>query len=284
MFQRRRKVSRARVRHWLSVMLAWGAWAPFVPAQGPPDSENSRAGAAIQAEQQQADQTLQGAKGEGLSPNRQRREYMGRTIAPTMHFSGAGWLTRPTREEEEDPLKMLNSLGIQPGQTICDFGCGNGYHTLQIAKRIGPQGTVHAVDIQPEMLQLLRERAGSRGLENVTTVLATEDDAGLPRKTFDYVLMVDVYHELSDPEAVLEAVRGSLKPEGKLVLVEFREEDETVPILPLHKMSQAQAVKEVTANGFKLVGQFDRLPWQHVLFFGRDDSPLAEVVLKPWTP
>ena len=217
-------------------------------------------------------------------PDRSRHEYMGRTIAPTMHFSGAGWLTRPTREEEEDPQRMLNSLKLKAGQTICDFGCGNGYHTLQIAKRIGPQGQVYAVDIQPEMLELLRERAGSRGLANVKPVLATDDETGLPPATFDYVLMVDVYHELSDPAGALKAVRESLKPEGRLVLVEFREEDETVPILPLHKMSQTQAVKEVTANGLKLVGQFDRLPWQHVLHFARDDSPLPEATLEPWRP
>ena len=128
------------------------------------------------------------------------------------------------------------------------------------------------------------ERAGSRGLANVKPVLATDDETGLPAATFDYVLMVDVYHELSDPVGALKAVRESLKPEGRLVLVEFREEDETVPILPLHKMSQTQAVKEVTANGLKLVGQFDRLPWQHVLHFARDDSPLPEATLKPWRP
>jgi SAM-dependent methyltransferase len=217
------------------------------------------------------------------SPDRQRRDYMGRTIAPTMHFSGAGWLTRPTREQEEDPLKMLNSLGIQLGQTVCDFGCGNGYHTLQLAKRVGPTGIVYAIDIQPEMLEMLRERAGSRGLENVKPILPTEEDNGLPAATFDFVLMVDVYHELSEPDKALAGVRNSLKPSGRLVLVEFREEDEEVPILPLHKMSQRQVMKELTSNGFKLVGQFNRLPWQHVMHFARDDSPAQEVALKPWT-
>lgn len=278
MFRRRRKDFTTHIGDSLCVMLAWALLVSAVAAQG---SDRPRSDAKIKLQVQAAGQS---SEGEGSLPSRQRREYMGRTIAPTMHFSGAGWLTRPTREEEEDPLKMLNSLKIQPGQTICDFGCGNGYHTLQIAKRVGPQGTVYAVDIQPEMLQLLRERAGSRGLENVKPVLATEEDAGLPPNTFDYVLMVDVYHELSDPEEVLKAVRESLKPEGKLVLVEFREEDDTVPILPLHKMSQVQSVKEVTANGFKLVGQFDRLPWQHVFHFGRDDSPVKEAALKPWKP
>lgn len=215
---------------------------------------------------------------------RERTEYLGRTIAPTMHFSGAGWLTRPTRDQEEEPLKLLKSLKIQPGQTICDFGCGNGFHSLQLAKRVGPTGSVHAIDIQPEMLEMLRERAGPRGLANIKPVLATEEESGLVPGTFDMVLMVDVYHELSNPAEILAAVLKSLKPDGRLVLVEFREEDESVPILPLHKMSQPQVVKELEANGFKLVGQFDRLPWQHVLQFARHDSGLPEVALQPWRP
>ena len=215
---------------------------------------------------------------------RERTEYLGRTIAPTMHFSGAGWLTRPTRDQEEEPLKLLNSLKIQPGQTICDFGCGNGFHSLQLAKRVGPTGSVHAIDIQPEMLEMLRERAGPRGLANIKPVLATEEESGLIPQTFDMVLMVDVYHELSNPAEILAAVHKSLKPDGQLVLVEFREEDESVPILPLHKMSQPQVVKELEANDFKLVGQFDRLPWQHVLQFARHDSELPEVPLRRWRP
>lgn len=231
------------------------------------------------AENSQPDQTQAGSSG-----GRERTEYMGRTIAPTMHFSGAGWLTRPTRDQEEEPLKLLNSLKIQPGQTICDFGCGNGFHSLQLAKRVGPTGVVHAVDIQPEMLEMLRERAGSRGLENIKPIVATAEESGLAPGTFDMVLMVDVYHELSNPPEILAAVHKSLKPDGRLVLVEFREEDENVPILPLHKMSQPQVVKELEANGFKLVGQFDRLPWQHVLQFSRDDSPLPKAKLRLWQP
>ncbi|MBA4106265.1 MAG: SAM-dependent methyltransferase [Pirellula sp.] len=215
---------------------------------------------------------------------RERTEYMGRTIAPTMHFSGAGWLTRPTREQEEEPLKLLNSLKIQPGQIVCDFGSGNGYHSLQLAKRVGPTGAVHAIDIQPEMLEMLRERAGPRGLANIKPVLATAEESGLAPDTFDLVLMVDVYHELSNPAEILAAVHKSLKSEGRLVLVEFREEDESVPILPLHKMSQLQVVKELEANDFKLIGQFDRLPWQHVLQFARHDAELPKVALRPWRP
>jgi SAM-dependent methyltransferase len=208
--------------------------------------------------------------------------YMGRTIAPPMHFSGAGWLTRPERIREENPGRLLKSLNIEPGQAVCDFGCGNGYHTLQLAKRVGGQGVVYAIDIQPEMLAMLQERSNARGLQNIKPVLATAEDSGLPADAFDLVLMVDVYHELADPPEVLKAVHRSLKPNGRLVLVEFREEDPDVPILPLHKMSQQQAVKELAANGYKLVEQFDRLPWQHVLHFCRNDSPQPVAKLRKW--
>jgi ubiquinone/menaquinone biosynthesis C-methylase UbiE len=210
------------------------------------------------------------------------QSYMGRTIAPTMHFSGAGWLVRETRNDEEQPQKLLQALEVEPGQTVCDFGCGNGFYTLQLAKLVGPRGSVIAVDIQPEMLKLLSERAGPRGLENVTAVLATVEDSGLPERTFDLVLMVDVYHELVDPPTVLKAIRNSLKPEGRIAVVEFREEDPTVPILPLHKMSLAQLMRELPPNGLKLVGQKDSLPWQHLLFFARDDSPIPVQTLRPW--
>jgi ubiquinone/menaquinone biosynthesis C-methylase UbiE len=208
--------------------------------------------------------------------------YMGRTIAPPMSFSGAAWLVRNTREAEENPARLLRALKLEDGQAVCDFGCGNGYYTLQLARIVGARGVVYAVDIQPEMLELLAERAEPRGLDNIKPVLAEPDDPGLPKSTFDLVLMVDVYHELSDPPAVLATVRASLKPSGRLAVVEFREEDPDVPILPLHKMSQQQVMREIPPNGFKLVGQFDGLPWQHVQFFARDDSPLGERELKPW--
>jgi SAM-dependent methyltransferase len=209
--------------------------------------------------------------------------FMGRVIAPPMHFSGAGWLVRAERDREEQPAKLLKALDLKEGQVVCDFGCGNGFYTLELAKRVGPRGAVHAVDIQPEMLELLAQRAGPRGLDNVRTVLATAEDSGLPAGTFDLVLMVDVYHELADPAAILKAVHESLKPSGRLAVVEFREEDPEVPILPLHKMSQAQVMREVPTGGFKLVGQFDELPRQHVLFFARVDASLDRHTLRVWS-
>jgi len=210
--------------------------------------------------------------------------YMGRQIAPTMSASGADWLTRESRQREESPRKLLKALQVKPNQKVCDFGCGNGFHTLQLAKRVGPRGKVLAVDIQQEMLDLLQLRAKPRGLLNIEPRLATATDPNLPDRQLDLVLMVDVYHELSEPALILQAIHASLNPTGRIAVVEFREEDPEVPILPLHKMSQAQVLKEITANKFKLVGQYDGLPWQHVLLFARDDSPLTAKQLRRWKP
>ena len=210
--------------------------------------------------------------------------YMGRQIAPTMSAAHADWLIRDSREREEAPKKLLRLLKLQRGQHVCDFGCGNGFYTLPMAYRVGPRGKVYAVDIQQEMLDLLRDRAEPRNLRNLAFVLATETDPKLPDRKLDLVLMVDVYHELTRPAEVLRAVKKSLRPNGRLVLVEFREEDPEVPIRPLHKMSQAQVMKEMTANGLRLVGQSNELPWQHVLFFGRIGSEYPVVKLQPWSP
>ena len=207
---------------------------------------------------------------------------MGRQIAPTMSASGADWLIRKSRETEEEPRKLMNSLQLKPKQQVCDFGCGNGYYTLQLAQQVGPRGKVFAVDIQQEMLTLLEQRARPRGLHNIEPILATLRDPKLPQRRLDLVLMVDVYHELSEPSLILQAIHASLNETGRIAIVEFREEDPEVPIRPLHKMSQAQVMKEIGANRFKLVGQFDQLPWQHVLFFARKDSPIAEQPLDAW--
>jgi ubiquinone/menaquinone biosynthesis C-methylase UbiE len=207
---------------------------------------------------------------------------MGRTIAQTMHYLGAEWLTRATREREEACSKLIAALDLRPGQTVCDLGCGNGFYTLEIAPLVGPKGFVWAVDIQPEMLQMLAERAEKRGITNIRSILGTVVDPKLPDGAIDLLLLVDVYHEFSNPEEMLREMRESLKPEGRIALVEFRAEDPDVPIKPEHKMSQVQVMKEYEANGLKLVGQFDELPWQHVFFFSRDDSSLAEVELGPW--
>ena len=197
-------------------------------------------------------------------------EYMGRQIARTMHYTGAEWLIRNEREREERCSMMIANLGIKRGMTICDMGCGNGFHTLRMAELTGEKGIVLGVDVQSEMLEYLRERTEEQGIENVVPILGSFHHPRLPPNSIDMILLVDVYHEFSHPEPMLAAMRKSLKPEGVIVLVEYRAEDPTVPIKRLHKMSRKQVDKELTANGFKLVREFDRLPWQHMMFYGRD--------------
>ena len=201
-------------------------------------------------------------------------EYMGRRIARTMHYAGAEWLIRDRREREERCSLMLANLGIRPGMTVCDMGCGNGFHSIPMAKMAGDNGMVVGVDVQPEMLGFLRERMEDQGIENIIPILGSYHNPRLPPNSIDLVLMVDVYHEFSHPEQMLASIRKSLKPEGLVVLVEYREEDKSVPIKPLHKMSKAQVNKELKANGFELVKEFDKLPWQHMMFFGMtEDAP-----------
>jgi ubiquinone/menaquinone biosynthesis C-methylase UbiE len=197
-------------------------------------------------------------------------EYKGREIAQTMHFLGAPWLTRESRDREEDCKTMLAALKVKPGDTVCDLGCGNGFYTIKLAQAVGDRGRVLAVDIQREMLELLKDRAAEEKITNIETVLGTVVDPKLPENSVDLVLLVDVYHEFSHPEQMLATIRKCLKPKGRIALVEFRAEDPKVPIKPLHKMSKAQIMKEFPPNGFKLVEEFDKLPWQHLMFFERD--------------
>lgn len=198
--------------------------------------------------------------------------YLGREIAQTMHFAGAPWLVRESRERQEECSTLMSALHFKPGQTVADLGCGNGFYTLKIAPKLAPGGRVLAVDIQPEMLQLLNERARVEKIAGVEPVLGTLIDPKLPDGKVDLIMCVDAYHEFSHPQQMLAAIRKSLAPQGRLVLVEFRAEDPKVPIKPLHKMSKAQVNKELTHNGFKLVEEFDKLPWQHVMFFERDEA------------
>lgn len=201
-----------------------------------------------------------------------REVYMGRRIAQTMHYLGAEWLIRDEREREERCSMMLTNLGIKTGMTICDMGCGNGFHTLPMAQMTGNKGVVYGVDVQSEMLSFLRERMEEQGIENVIPILGSFHNPRLPTETIDMILLVDVYHEFSHPEEMLAAMRKSLKPDGVIVLVEYRAEDPDVPIKKLHKMSKDQINLELEANGFKLVKEFDELPWQHMMFFGKDDQ------------
>ncbi len=196
-----------------------------------------------------------------------RDEYLGRRIARTMHWAGAPWLLRETREDEENGAALREWLAVAPGDAVCDLGCGNGYHTLPLARAVGDEGRVFAVDLQPEMLMLLRERAEEEDLGNLEYVEATVDDPRLPEASCDLVLLVDVYHELSHPVRVLDHIRRALRPGGEVVLVEFRSEDRAVPIKLRHKMSKAQVLREMAAGGFELARETDDLPWQHVMSF-----------------
>lgn len=193
--------------------------------------------------------------------------YMGRKIAPTMSHHAADWLVRPEREAEESTTRMLKELRLRPGDVACDLGSGNGYHTLEMAKAVAPTGRAIAIDIQPEMLELLRNRANAAGIHNVETILGVQTDPRLPRRVCDLVLLADVYHELDDPAGMLAHARRALDDDGKVTLLEFRGEDPEVPIKPEHKMTRAQILRELGANGFELVRSFDGLPWQHLMFF-----------------
>ena len=197
----------------------------------------------------------------------QATHFLGREIAPVMGYGGAPWLLREAREQEESTIEMVKALEIKTGQVICDFGCGNGYHTLSFAKEVGGNGKVYGVDIQQKMLDALAQRATKVGLKNISAIACTPEDSHLPANTFDMLFMCDVYHELSDPQGVLKQIKASLKRGGLLVLVEYRAEDPEVPIKPLHKMTKSQVEKEMHANGFKLVRSYDKLPWQHLLFY-----------------
>ncbi len=206
-----------------------------------------------------------------------RKSYLGRVLAKPMSHLGAPWLIRENRDEEERASVSFKQLRLTEGMTVCDLGCGNGYWTLPMGRDVGETGRVLAVDIQREMLKKLRVRAAKAKLNNIEPILGDVDDPNLPDGEIDLLLMVDVYHEFSHPETMLWAIRNSLAPEGVVALLEYREEDPKVPIKPLHKMSKRQIMKEYEANGFKLAREYNELPWQHLMFFARDDSPLEKI-------
>jgi SAM-dependent methyltransferase len=191
----------------------------------------------------------------------------GRRYAPVMGYQGAPWLERGERDEEEAPDVALNVLKIPKGASVADIGAGSGFMTVRLAARVGPTGRVFANDVQPQMLNILARRLSNSKITNVTLIEGTFGDPKLPPASVDLVLMVDVYHELSQPQAMLRHLREALKPGGRLVLLEYRKEDPTVPIKPEHKMSVAEAKMEVEAEGFTLVKVDEALPRQHILIF-----------------
>jgi ubiquinone/menaquinone biosynthesis C-methylase UbiE len=193
----------------------------------------------------------------------------GRVYAQTMSVQGASWLDRPEREKEEDPDLAIRLLRIQKGSTVADVGAGSGNIAIRLAKAVGPMGKVYANDIQPGMLEILQKNVARAKLTNVVPVLGAIDDPKLPAESIDLAIMVDVYHEFSEPQKMLQRLREALKPGGRLVLLEYRAEDPDVPILRDHKMSKAQVKLEVENEGFKQTRVFDDLPWQHLFVFTR---------------
>ena len=194
-----------------------------------------------------------------------RHPVSGRVIAPTMGVEGAAWLERPEREAEEAPSKAIAALRIPPGAVVADVGAGSGYYTVRLARVVGATGRVVATDLQPGMLDLIREKVAHERLSNVELVRGRPDDPNLPPATFDLILMVDVYHELASPQIFVRKLKEALKPGGRLVLIEFRLEDPRVPIREEHKMSVEQIRHELTADGLGIDEVIDVLPWQHIV-------------------
>lgn len=193
--------------------------------------------------------------------------YMGREIAQVMGYQAAEWLERPEREKEEQTRKLLESLELKEGEAVADIGAGSGYYTFPMAQRVGAKGKVYAVDIQPQMLDIIRKRIKLGKVSNVEPVKGTETDPKLPENAVDVILLVDVYHEFSYPYEMAEAMVKSLKPKGRIIFVEFKLEDQQVPIKLVHKMSQKQVIREMEPHPLKWVKTIDTLPWQHVIVF-----------------
>ena len=208
--------------------------------------------------------------------------YMGREISQVMGHLAAGWLERPEREREEKPSLLIKSLELAPDAVIADIGAGSGYFTFRLAEKV-PEGRIYAVDIQPEMIALLeskkaetraRRESGEKAPDynHVVPVLSTASDTKLPADAVDGVLLVDVYHEFAFPREMLASIHRALKPGGEVYLLEYRAEDPSVPIKPLHKMSQAQAKKEFAASGFRWIETLDFLPRQHFIRFRKPEA------------
>lgn len=201
------------------------------------------------------------------------KRYMGREIASVMGYQGASWLERSEREEEERTDLLVTALALRPGMVVADIGAGTGYLTRRMAPAIMPGGKALAVDVQPEMVSMLEAMVRRTGLTQIQPVLGAEDDARLPEASVDLAIMVDVYHELAYPYEMLASITRALKPGGRLVFVEYREEDPRVPIKAVHKMSEAQVKREAAVHPLEWVRTVATLPWQHLMIFRKRDGP-----------
>jgi SAM-dependent methyltransferase len=181
----------------------------------------------------------------------------------------AGWLDRRGREQQEEPDRALELIGIGPGMVVADVGAGTGYMTMRLARRVGPTGRVYANELQPAMLQIIRDKVKQQQLSNVEIVQGAEEDANLPDGAIDLALLVDVYHELRRPQDMLRSLRRSLKPGGQLVLIEYRKEDPAIPIAYPHRMSVAEVRTEIESEAFTFDRLVPGLPRQHIIEFRR---------------
>ena len=201
------------------------------------------------------------------------KRYMGRDIASVMGWQGAAWLEREEREREERTDLLLAALALKPGMVVADIGAGTGYLSRRMATAVGSGGKVLAVDVQPEMVQMVKQLAQQARLGQIVPVQCSETDVGLQPHSVDLAIMVDVYHELAYPFEVLASIVRALKPEGRVVFVEYRAEDPRVPIKELHKMSQAQVKREAAVHPLVWQRTVDTLPWQHLVVFRKAGPP-----------
>jgi ubiquinone/menaquinone biosynthesis C-methylase UbiE len=198
--------------------------------------------------------------------------YMEREIAQVMGYGAAGWLERKERVKEEDPEKLIKSLDVKDGMTVADVGAGSGYHSFMLAPLVGEKGKVIASDIQQQMLDLITKKAKEKKVANIETVKGTTTDPKLPAGKVDLILLVDVYHEFEFPFEMTDKMVEALKPGGRLVFVEFRMEDQKVPIKLVHKMSERQVLKEmVPFKEMTHTKTYSDLPWQHVIIFTKKE-------------
>ena len=234
--------------------------APFTPAAGGGSGSISQETEAIYSQK---------------TPSRDGigKVYMGREISFVMGHRGVGWLERPEREREERTDLVIEAMELASDAIVVDLGAGSGYFTFRMSPRV-PQGRVLAVDIQPEMIEVVERRKRQGEYHNVDSVLGTAISPNLPAATIDAVLMVDAYHEFSHPHEMMTAIFDALRPAGLVFLVEYRAEDPTIQILPLHKMTEAQARLELESLGFEFVQNRTMLPQQHFLIF-RKPTALA---------
>ena len=195
--------------------------------------------------------------------------YYQREIAHVMGFEGAAWLERPDRDAEERPDLLLAALPLQPGMNVADIGAGSGYLSKRMAPLIAP-GKVYAVDVQPQMVELLEQVAAQVQTRNVVAVLGSADQVKLQKDSIDLAVMVDTYHELSQPYEIIQSIIAALKRGGRLVFVEYRGEDARVAIKPLHKMTVAQIRLEMRQFPLVFERSDERLPIQHIVVFRKE--------------